>query len=173
MEQVRALVERRTANADIVPNFEYVGDDTGTMLFEAEVEPEERARRAFFNTLTEDAGGNPAVALEKWRHSLFRDRESGAVSVRTYKAPDLARLAAMPFPTLFVLRAILQMDIAGLEQIARATDLPPARVNEILRAIELLGVVAAHDGGYRLSLSWFQEVKRVLLAQNLIVGELP
>lgn len=173
VKQIRELIERRTANAGIDPEFEYAGDDTGSMLFEDEVAPEERARRAFYAALTEESGGNPAVALERWRRSLFRDRETGQVCVRTFKAPDIARLAAMPPMTLFVLRTVLQMDIASAADIASATDLPLARVRETLRSCELLGVTVPQDGGYRLSLYWFEEVKRLLRAQNLIAGAKP
>lgn len=173
VERIRALVERRSASAGIEPEFEYAGDDTGTMLFEEEIAPEERARRAFYTALTEESGGNPAVALERWRRSLFRDRETGQVCVRTFKAPDFARLAAMPPITMFVLRTILQMDIARIGDIARATDLSPSRVRESVRSCELLGVVRSHGEGYRIRLYWLQEVRRLLLAQNLIAGKLP
>lgn len=173
VERIRALIERRSATAGIDPEFEYAADDTGTLLFEEEIAPEERARRAFYASLTEESGGNPAVALERWRRSLFRDRETGRVCVRTFKAPAITRLAAMPPITMFVLRTILQMDIARFDDIARATDLPPARVRETLRSCELLGVVEPHGEGYRIRLYWFNEVRRMLLAQNLIVGVLP
>lgn len=171
--KIRELIERRTHAAGIEPDFEYAGDDTGTMLFEEEIAPEERARRAYYAALTEETGGNPAVALERWRRSLFREKATGRVCVRTFKAPDVARLAAMPPVTLFVLRTILQMDIAHPHQIALATDLSPARVGETLRSCDLLGVIERQGAGWRLSLYWFQEVKRLLLAQNLIAGELP
>lgn len=171
--RIRELIERRSQAAGIDPDFEYAGDDTGTMLFEEEIAPEERARRAFYAALTEETGGNPAVALERWRRSLFREKTTGRVCVRTFKAPDVVRLAAMPPATLFVLRTILQMDIATPHQIALATDLLPARVGETLRSCELLGVIERQGGAYRITLYWFQEVKRLLLAQNLIAGALP
>lgn len=171
--KIRELIERRTEAAGIEPNFEYAGEDTGTMLFEEEIAPEERARRAFYSALTEETGGNPAVALERWRRSLFREKATGRVCVRTFKAPDIARLAAMPPVTLFVLRTILQMDLATPHQISLATDLSPTRVSEALRSCALLGVIERQGAGWRLTLYWFQEVKRLLLAQNLIAGELP
>ncbi len=170
--QIRQLVEQRTAGAGLDPEFEPVTEDAGTILFEEELPPQERAKRAFFKAQTEETGGNPALALERWRRSLFRDRQTGTLGVRTFKAPDIARLAALPSGTLFVLRAILQLDVASFDSIVRITDLPPTRVRETLRTCELLGVVARQGDGYRISLYWLQEVKRLLLAQNLIAGAL-
>lgn len=171
--EIRSIVERRTASAGLSPEFELTNEDTGTMLFEDEVEPEERARRSYFNGLTEEAGGNPAIALDLWRRCLHRDRETGAVTVRTHKAPEATRLAAMPPNALFVLRCILQMDVATFDHIARATDLPPERVRETLSACEKLGVIEQHGAAWRITLFWLQDVKRLLRAQNLIVGGLP
>ncbi len=155
------------------PDFEYAGDDTGTMLFEEEIAPEERARRAFYAELTDETGGNPAVALERWRRSLFREKTTGRVCVRTFRAPDVARLAAMP-PANPVRAARHSADGHRHSASDRSGHRsPPARVGETLRSCELLGVVERQGGAYRITLYWFQEVKRLLLAQNLIAGALP
>jgi len=172
-KQIRSLIEQRTEKAGFEPDLDISAEDTGNLLLDEEIPPEERAKRAFFSALTEDTNGNPAVALEHWRRSLFRDKLSAVLSVRTFKAPDIGRLAAMPQGTLFVLRVILQMDVASFDDIVLATDLAPNRVREILRTCELLGVIVRHGEGYRLTLYWLQEVKRMLSAQNLIAGVLP
>lgn len=172
-KQIRTLIEKRTEKAGFDPDLEIVTEDTGNLMLDEDVPPEERARRAFFASLTEDTNGNPAVALEHWRLSLFRDKLSAKLSVRTFKAPDVGLLAAMPQGTLFVTRVILQMDIASFDDIVLATDMAPSKVREILRTCELQGVIIRHEEGYRLTLYWLQEVKRMLAAQNLIAGVMP
>lgn len=170
---IRGLIERRTEQAGLAPAFNLEVYKAGTLLFDSEISPEERARRGFFEELTSQSDGNPAVALEFWRRSLFDDREAGCIAVRTYKAPSVTSLLALPKAVLFVLRAILQMEIATTPNIIQSTDLPSVVVAELLHALVQLGVVVATDDGYRLTLYWFQDVRHMLERQNLIVRNLP
>jgi hypothetical protein len=140
------------------------------MLFDSDIAPEERARRRFFGELTDYVAGNPAVALEFWRRALFRDQVEELVAVRTYQTPDTAALFSLPKATQFVLRALLQMEIASVATIATSTDLPSVVIWDSLRALMKLGVISEIDGGYRLTLYWFQDVRRLLESQNLVVG---
>lgn len=169
LEEIVGLIERRTDQAGLSPVFNLENYNAGAMLFDSEILPEERARRGYFEELTSQCDGNPAVALEFWRRSLFVDQETGSVSVRTYRAPDLSGLTVLPPATQFVLRAILQMEIAAPSSIVRSTDLSEVVVGEALRALSQLGVIYQTGDAYRLSLYWYQDVRRLLERQNLIV----
>lgn len=168
--QLRDLIERRTGQADIVPDF---GDllDTGNFQFDADISPHERKKSAYFERLVDYAGGNPAIALEFWRRSLFIDTTSGNVVVRTFERPDTGEILSLPANSMFVLRAILQMDIATQEAIERSTDLSPVIVSDALRGLVRLGVIDALESGFRIKLHWWGEVIRLLQRQNLIVRE--
>jgi predicted transcriptional regulator len=63
----------------------------------------------------------------------------------------------------------MQMEIATLSSIVRSTDLSEVAVGEALRALSQLGVIYETDDAYRLSLYWYQDVRRLLERQNLIV----
>ncbi|WP_353218260.1 hypothetical protein [Sandarakinorhabdus sp.] len=167
---IRFLVEHRTEQAGLRPVFNLDAQNAGTMLFDSDIAPEERARRQFFGELTDYVAGNPAVALEFWRRALFRDQVEELVAVRTYRTPDTAALFSLPKATQFVLRALLQMEIASVATIATSTDLPSVVIWDSLRALMKLGVISEIDGGYRLTLYWFQDVRRLLESQNLVVG---
>jgi len=166
---IRGLIERRTEQAGLAPRFDLDVHNAGTMLFDGDITPEERVRRQFYEGLTEDSSGNPAVALEFWRRSLFYDQTMGVVAVRTYKAPDLQSLLSLPTASLFVLRAILQMEVALLRAIVDSTDLAAVIVEESIRVLRALGVIVDVEQGYRLTLFWYQDVRRLLERQNLIV----
>ena len=172
MTEIRALVERRTEQAGMAPLFNLDIHNAGTMLFDGDIPPEERVRRQYFDELTRHAAGNPAVALEFWRRSLFHDCDAGTVAVRTCRMPAADALLVMPRASLFVLRAVLQMEIATLPNIALSTDLPMVVIRDSLRVLTQLGVIGEAGDGFRLTLFWFQDVRRLLQRQNLVVGRL-
>lgn len=168
--KLRELIERRTAQAAITPDFRDLLD-TGNFQFDADLSAHQRKQSAYFEKLIEYAGGNPAIALEFWRRSLFIDTTTGNVVVRTFERPDTGEILNLPPNSMFVLRAILQMDSATQEAIERSTDLSPVIVSDALRGLVRLGVVDARETGFRIKLHWWGEVRRLLQRQNLIVWE--
>ncbi|MBI1339578.1 hypothetical protein GC169_05110 [bacterium] len=164
---LRALIERRTAQAGISPVFD-LGDDAALGLFDNELPAEERAKIAYFEQLAAESLGNPAIALDIWRRSLFRNAATRAVQVRTFSGPRVADLAALPEAKLFVLRTIVQMEVASAEQIQRCTDLEDSLVKITLRALLRLGVLAPHAHGCRVTLFWYRDVGRLLERNNLL-----
>ena len=169
--ELRALIERRTAQAKVHPDFSAMIDE-GVFVLGEDLTAEERKKRGYYDRLTEYVNGNPAIALEYWRRSLFVDGADQTVVVRTFDKPAVARLSALPLPALFVLRAILQMDVANASAIQLTTDLPATVVTDALRSLERLGAVTVADGSYRIALRWWIEVVRLLLRQNLIVRDM-
>ncbi|MBS7668727.1 hypothetical protein [Croceicoccus gelatinilyticus] len=168
--EIRALIERRTEQAGIDPDFSDMVDD-GVFEFGEEVSPLERRKRGYFERLTEYVSGNPAIALDYWQQSLFVDGRSGTITVRTFDTPPVEKLAALPMPALFVLRALLQMDFANADMIRASTDLSAMQVTDALRRLERIGTVVCHDGKYQIALHWWMEAVRLLARQNLIVRE--
>ena len=169
-KELRALIERRTGQADIIPDFSDLAD-IGAFRFDGDLTPEQRRQAAFFERLSDYSMGNPAIALEYWRRSLFIDSTTGKTVVRTFATPDASRLAELPDAVMFVLRSILQMDSTPQPAIERSTDLPPVIVTDALRGLLRLGVIVRHEGGYRIALHWWAEVMRALQRQNLVVRD--
>ncbi len=165
---LRALLERRTSQIGVTISFDHLVDHAA-VAFGGEEKPEERARRLFYARLTDYCGGNPAVALEFWRRSLFRNLETGQVEVRTFTRPPVDAVDALPQSALFVLRTILQMDVADQRTIERCTAFEPVIVGEMLRQLERIGVITPSGDGYRVTLYWYREAGRVLERQNLLV----
>ncbi|SLK01145.1 hypothetical protein [Novosphingobium mathurense] len=165
---LRALIERRTAQVGLQPDFSAMIDD-GVFELGEDLTVEERKKRGYFDRLAEYVNGNPAIALDYWRQSLFVDGLDQRVVVRTFDAPAVDRLAALPLPSLFVLRAIMRMDMADVPSIQASTDLSTSIVTDALRSLQLLGVIAPVAGYYQITLHWWMEATRLLLRQNLTV----
>ncbi|AKM11478.1 hypothetical protein AB433_02415 [Croceicoccus naphthovorans] len=167
-KDLRTLLERRSKQAEIEADFSDLAE-MGGYQFDSDLTPEQRKEAAFFDRLNEYANGNPAIALEFWRRSLFIDSAAGKVVVRTFATPDIQALQRLPDAAMFVLRAILQMDHAQQSAIERSTDLPSIIVVDALRGLERIGVIARDGDGYRITMFWWAEAVRVLMRQNLIV----
>jgi len=165
---IRALIERRTAQADFSPSFSHLHDLSFESLA-SEEDPDERGRRAYFENLTDYSGGNPAIALEFWRRSLFRNLETGQVEVRTFARPAADKLASLPDPAIFVLRTLIQIEQTDAATIQACTDYDMVVVRESLHRLEQLGVVMQEDGTLRVALHWYVEVVRLLERQNLLI----
>jgi len=165
---VRSLIERRTSQADFIPNFSHLQDLSFDSLA-SEEDPEERGRRMYFDNLTEYSGGNPAIALEFWRRSLFRNLETREVEVRTFARPAAEQLSSLPDPAIFVLRTLIQIEQANIATVQACTDYDLVVVRESLHRLERLGIVQESDGNIRVALHWYVEVVRLLERQNLLV----
>lgn len=167
VSDLRMLIERRTTQAGIDPFFDPL-ESAGLVTLDADLSPEERTRRAYFAELADYSAGNPAVALEFWRRSLFLERGTDKIVVRTYRTPDADALAALPENAIFVLRTILQMEMAQPVEIQRCTDLGSVIVSDSTHVLERLGVIAPYENGYRVTLFWYREVRRLLERRNML-----
>lgn len=167
-EKIRQLVERRTKQAGIEPDFNHVLDG-GAFGIAGDLSPLERKKVSYFDRLHQYANGNPAVALEFWRRSLFTVAETGKVVVLTFALPKSDSLSEMPLSALIVLRVILQMGRAPVAEIERCTDLPAATISGILRRLQHIGAIARDEKCYHITLDWWLEVRRLLERRNLII----
>ncbi len=166
--ELRGLIERRTHQAAIDPDFSAMIDE-GVFEFGEDVSVAERKKRGYFERLAEHVGGNPAIALDYWRRSLFVDSRTGKVTVRTFDTPPVESLAALPLAAQFVLRVLLQMDFADMAAIHASTDLGSMEISDALRRLERMGAITREGARYQIALNWWTTVVRLLARQNLIL----
>lgn len=168
LDEVRDLIERRTSEAGIEADFAKV-IDSGAFAIEEDLSPEERKKFQYFRRLHDYTDGNPAIALEYWRRSLFVVAETGKVVALTFERPNAEELSNLPTPALLVMRVILQMGRAQVSALERSTHLPSPTISGILRRLERLGAVTTEEGCYLIALDWWLEVRRLLERRNLVV----
>ena len=114
--------------------------------------------------------GNPGLALEAWRASLAEDI-TGHVRVRPLQVPDASVLETLPDSLLFILRAILQLGPAALDDVAQATRLTTSQVLDAVRFGEMHGVLAKTDERVTVTWQWLRAVTLLLERRHLLVNK--
>lgn len=164
------LIESRCRALDLQLDFSRLvtdlGDNPGTVAREQALE---RARTGYHRILWDYSRGNPAVALHFLRSSLARE-PGGKLVVKLPRSPRASDSAGLPESTLFVLRAVAQLDEAAPATIAEATMLEEAQVADSLRYAKTRGWVVEADGRYSLPWEWFRAVTRFLERRHLLTG---
>lgn len=164
-EQLGSLIRARCAAAGIEPSFE------GLVVprpVDALTSPDEhRTEAGYYRLLWDFSWGNPAVALHAFRESLFVGPDDQIV-VRLFKEPPAKEIESLPLPLMFVLRAVVQLDVAREHEIIAATQLPPSDVSDALRFCLTRGYVERYDAGVRITWPWFRTITIVLLRQHLL-----
>lgn len=169
-EQIGALLTQRSAEAGISPTFEDLLERLPTSADELDKQDALAARRTgYFRMVWDYARGNPAMALEAWRASL-REDAAGNVRVRALVAPNASRLEALPDSALFVLRAILQLDPATFEDLARATRLGEDQVLNVIRFGTGHGYLSEDGGRVRVTWAWLRAIVVLLERRHLLVN---
>lgn len=169
--EIGTLLDQRSEAAGIRPIYDDLLDKLpqGADAFDRAEALQER-QIAYIRMLWDHVGGNPALALEAWRNSLGCD-PLGLPHVRPLQVPDGSRIEGMSDASMFILRAVLQLEPAGMEDIARVTRLPPEQVRVALRFGEAEGYYAIRDGRVRVSWRWLRTVLRLLERRHLLVNE--
>lgn len=100
--------------AGLDPSFEelVVWDGDGSAPPSDHVEEVLAAERSFFRMVWDYTDGNPGSALELWQRALLR-RTDGQLLVRLPDLPDPSAIDGLPTSLHFVLRAIVQLDVAA------------------------------------------------------------
>jgi hypothetical protein len=165
-DQISTLIQRRTNEAKLTPSFDalVVGNESG------DADEGRRTELGYYRILWDHSGGNPAVALQSWRHSLFVSEEESAPVVRLFEEPSATEIERLPPTLLFVLRAIVQLELASPEEVADCTQLPVPDVADAIRFSVAHGYVEPTSGRYRLSWTWYRTITRVLSRQHLLVS---
>lgn len=168
-EQLGELIRDRCAESKIEPSFEglivprpadpLAGSDGGT--------DGQRTEAGYYRLLWDFSRGNPAVALHAFRESLFVGPDDRIV-VRLFKQPPAKEIENLSLPLLFVLRAVVQLDVAREHELVNATQLPASDVSDALRFCLTRGYIERYDAGVRLSWHWFRTITNVLQRQHLL-----
>lgn len=135
---------------------------------EVTAEDVERSERGFHRMLWDSANGNPGAALELWRRSLWLRDDPAAPSVHLFREAPAEPIEQLPLDALFVLRTVVQLDVASPDDVALCTQLLLSEVREHLSHGLARGYLEAVDGGARLSWYWYPTIMRVLTRQHLL-----
>ncbi len=166
--EIIELLAARTAQAGVTPSFDGLLERLRANADEIDRrEALEKRAADYYRLLWDHGGGNPGVVLHVWRRSLGLGPE-GTVCVKLFQALDSSDLERLPDHTVFVLRAILQLAPADPEDIAKATMVRPAEVNDALRYGEARGYIAEQDGRYQVTWTWFRAVTLFLQRRHLL-----
>ena len=150
-DEIGRLLEARSAEAGLDPVFDDLLEKLPPAADEVDRLDALAARRAGYYRMAWDyARGNPAMALEAWRASLV-EGAAGEVRVRPLVAPDTAVLEDLPDPSLFVLRAVLQLSPAGEDEVAAATRLPGFQVKSAFLVGQAQGYYVEEQGRVRVA----------------------
>ncbi|MEM9692071.1 MAG: AAA family ATPase [Myxococcota bacterium] len=128
-----------------------------------------RAQRGYYRLLWDYSLGNPAVSLHFWRASL-REGQGGRHLVRLFDPPSTDDLERLPDSTVFVLRAIVQLERASSDDVVEATMLPAAQVDDALRYALARRYIEEVDGRIRIRWTWFRTITRFLARRHLLSG---
>lgn len=168
--QIGALLAERDALAGITPSYDDLLDKLPPGADEIDRMEALKAKQAGYERMLWDhVRGNPALALEAWRTSLV-ENEAGAVFVRPLQVPDSTRLDLLPDSSLFILRAVLQLQPAAVEDVALATRVSREQVLNALRFGQTQGYLVEHDGQIRVTWPWLRAVVRLLERRHLLVN---
>ncbi len=165
-EGIAELLVKRSEQAGIDPNFEELitEEEPDRELYAEQIA---RTETSYYRLLWDYAGGNPAVAIHFWRESLSVE-PSGRVVVQLFNAPDASDIERLPDPAVFVLRAIVQLELADVGDIVTATMLSVREVNDAIRYASFRGYLERIGSRYRIAWGWFRAVTRFLQRRHLL-----
>ena len=166
-EQIRELIELRSAQAGIEPDF-------GNLILPRQFDDidydtvEDRNRFGFYRILWNASDGNPMVSLQLWADSL-RMASGGRILVSLPQLPATSELEKVDMTVLLILRVIAQSELASQEEIVDSLRFPAKEVTGGLHLAISRGWVEAINDRYCLTWKWFRSITRVLARKNLLV----
>lgn len=165
--QIASLIEQRTAAAGVVPSFERLV--VPRQVRTSPVSDEERTKRDFFRILWDYSDGNPEVALHFWRESLYRRPDDETVHVRLFSGPSAGQLDDLPATFYFVMRTVVQLELAVEEDVVTCTDLNSAEVADALRAARVHGYIKGNGHLFEIDLQWYRAIISILRRKHLLL----
>ena len=167
--EISELIRSRTKAVGIAPGFDELV--VTNVVDESEAAQGKRTEASYYRILWDHSAGNPAVALHAWRESLFTHEDDDEIVVRLFDEPSATQIETLPLTLLFVMRAVVQLEIASVAEIALCTQLPEADVADALRFSIGRGYVeTVGDRFYRLAWPWYRTITTVLTRQHLLVA---
>jgi hypothetical protein len=88
--------------------------------------------------------------------------------VKVFRPPDTRDLERLPDSSVFVLRAVVQLEPALPADIARATQLGPMTVQDALRYGLARGYFVQRGDRYEVTWDWFRPITRFLRRRHLL-----
>jgi len=165
--QIASLIEQRSAAAEVVPSFERLV--VPRQVRTSPVSDEERTKRDFYRILWDYSDGNPEVALHFWRESLYRRPDDETVHVRLFSGPSASQLDDLPATFYFVLRTVVQLELAVEEDVVTCTDLSSAEVADALRAARVHGYIKGDGHLFEIDLQWYRAIISILRRKHLLL----
>ncbi|GEM_PF-4271023 len=166
-DSIGSLIHSRTEAAGIKPSFD--GLMPQSVVAGGEVPIEALYSESWYYRLLWDySGGNPAIALHFWAHSLFKVPD-GQVFVRLFSPPPETPIESLPLDMLFLLRVMVQMGRATAPVLAEATRLSQPEVVDALRMFVSRGYVTMDDEAYQICWHWRMAILKTLVRQHLLV----
>lgn len=130
----------------------------------------------YCRVLWEYASGNPGVALQLWRDSLYQecDAEGNLVNpdntlVRLFDVGENKELVKLGNSALLVLRAVMQMGDALKDDIAKSVNLTGDEVIDTLRYLRSRGFIVRDEAGeYQIVWAHYRRVSTLLERKHLL-----
>ena len=169
-ENIAALLRARSVQAGIAPRFDILVTKLYTEDDDYDRDESLRfAANSYYRLIWDYADGNPGVALHTWRTSLGV-AEDGRVFVTPFRVPDAAVLEKLPDASVFVLRAVLQLERALPIDVAKATFVPLQEVENSLRFGVQAGFLKRVADRFAVSWNWYRPITRFLQRKHLLAG---
>jgi hypothetical protein len=164
--EIRALMALRSKQAGIAPRYD---DLVVPRQLEASAHETsaENTQRDFARILWDYADGNPTIASHFFRESL--GLRQGEIYVHLFRTPPLGEIEGLPSSVYFVLRSIVQLELAIEADIVSCTDLHPADVAAALRSTTGKHLVEREGERIRVALPWYRAVSEVLHRHHLLM----
>ncbi len=167
-EGIVRLLLNRSKEAGLSPSFDELLTELPDDVDEIDVqEAIDRTAAGYYRLIWDYAAGNPGVALHAWRLCLG-SLTGGRVAVKVFDAPDSHELERLPDSAVFVLRAVVQLELAHPGDVIAVTMLRPDEVEDALRYGLLRGYFALVGDRYRITWAWFRPITRFLQRRHLL-----
>jgi hypothetical protein len=92
------------------------------------------------------------------------------VHVRPLRTPDATNLDQLTDSSLFILRAVLQIGPANVDDVAQATRLSADQVQNAFRFGQTQGYFVEQHGRIRIAWAWLRAVVWLLERRHLLVA---
>jgi energy-coupling factor transporter ATP-binding protein EcfA2 len=170
-DHIAALIAQRCGGAAVAPIYDDLLDELPPGSDEIDrLDALQAKESGYVRMLWDHVAGNPGLALEAWRSSLAVDA-AGVVHVRPVQPPSSMKLDMLPDSSIFILRAVLQLDPAGVAEVAQATRLSTEQVTDAFLFGQAHGYLCERDGRVRVTWRWLRLVLRLLERRHLLVNQ--
>lgn len=166
-DQLSALIEQRTLEAEIEPDFSRVQVPPEHAVTSYDT-LEERNKAGVYRMIWTLSAGNPEVALLTWSNCLYRDEDERQVYVKLPASPSTRELDSAAHNVMLVLRCIAQSELVTQEDVVDNLRLPQGAVGTAMHYCISQGWINEDNGRYRIAMRWFRTITRTLARQNLL-----